>query len=72
MQSENLIKCAHPPCRCLVELEDQFCSTACASSKPPPTAPCPCGHPDCAAPEQTSKGMTMEFEMKGRDPHPRP
>jgi hypothetical protein len=36
MQSENLIKCAHPPCRCIVEVEDQFCSSAC-ESKPSPT-----------------------------------
>ena len=28
MQSENLVPCAHERCRCLVEVEDQFCSPA--------------------------------------------
>ena len=47
-----------------VELEDQFCSTACAS-KPPPTAPCPCDHPDCAAAKQTSGEQFLELVFGG-------
>jgi hypothetical protein len=39
MQSENLIKCAHKPCQCLVEIEDQFCSSACAAAKDTPDRP---------------------------------
>jgi hypothetical protein len=38
MQSGNLIKCAHQPCQYLVEIEDQFCSSACAAAKDTPTA----------------------------------
>ena len=71
MQSESLIKCAHPPCRCIVEVEDQFCSTACAS-KPPLNVPCPCGHPECVASKQTLKGTKSdEFDPMSRDPQAR-
>jgi len=56
MQSENLIKCLHTPCRCLVELEDQFCSTACGSAKEAPLGPaCSCGHPECVGIEQATE-----------------
>jgi hypothetical protein len=47
MQSENLIKCSHAPCQCLVETEDQLCSTACAAAKDEPSTRCPCGHSEC-------------------------
>ena len=68
MQSESLIKCAHPPCRCIVEVEDQFCSTACAS-KPPLNVPCPCGHPECVASKETLEGTKRsEFDRTSRDP----
>jgi hypothetical protein len=39
MQSGNLIKCAHQPCQYLVEIEDQFCSSACAAAKDTPDRP---------------------------------
>ena len=47
MQSETLMRCAHPPCRCLVETEDEFCSAACRRAQHSPDGPCRCGHPEC-------------------------
>jgi len=61
MQSENLIRCAHAPCRCLVETEDLFCSAVCASSKDKHIIPCPCGHQECAESEQAVE-IDDEFE----------
>jgi hypothetical protein len=59
MQSENLVKCAHPPCRCMVELEDQFCSAACAS-KEAPKSPCGCGHAECVGPKEAGEEIEEE------------
>jgi hypothetical protein len=61
MQSENLIKCAHAACQCLVETEDQFCSAVCASAKDTHVTPCPCGHPECVGTEQAVE-QEDEFE----------
>jgi hypothetical protein len=47
MASETLMKCAHPPCQCLVEAEQQFCSSSCASARGSARMPCTCGHPGC-------------------------
>jgi len=33
MASETLVKCANPPCECLVEAEQKFCSSACSNSR---------------------------------------
>jgi hypothetical protein len=60
MQSENLIKCAHESCRCLVEIEDQFCSAVCGDAKQTPRNPCPCGHPECVGAEEAAE--SDEFE----------
>jgi hypothetical protein len=46
MTSETLIKCAHPPCQCLVEAEQRFCSSACATAHSS-HGPCMCGHAGC-------------------------
>lgn len=47
MTSNPVTKCAHLPCRCSVEIEEPFCSAACASLKDTPHMECPCGHPEC-------------------------
>lgn len=49
MSNETLVKCSHPPCQCLVEAEEKFCSSACASARGSNGGPCICGHPDCIA-----------------------
>ncbi len=65
MQSENLIKCAHESCRCLVEVEEQFCSPACANAKDAVTAPCPCGHPVCVGAEEAAdQEATDELDLE--------
>ena len=48
MASKTLVKCAHPPCQCLVESEQSFCSSACSSARAAASAPCACGHTGCA------------------------
>jgi hypothetical protein len=47
MTSETLVKCGHPPCQCLVEAEQKFCSAECASARGASRVPCLCGHADC-------------------------
>jgi hypothetical protein len=47
MTSETLIKCTHPPCRCLVEAEQKFCSSVCASARGATREPCMCEHEGC-------------------------
>ena len=61
MQSENLIKCAHEPCRCLVEVEDQFCSPACANAKDAISNHCPCGHPECVGADEAADEAELEL-----------
>jgi hypothetical protein len=61
MQSENLSKCAHAFCRCLVEVEDQFCSPACANAKDAISSPCPCGHPECVGAEEGADEAELEL-----------
>ena len=56
MQSENLMKCAHDPCRCLVETEDEFCSEFCSTAKEKRNETCACGHSECSLSEQRRKG----------------
>jgi hypothetical protein len=62
MQSENLVPCAYKRCRCLVEVEDQFCSPACAAVKDKPLSQCPCGHPECVRSE-VAVGGGDEYDM---------
>jgi hypothetical protein len=52
MASETLMKCAHPPCECLVEEEQKFCSSSCLSARTTGSGLCPCGHPGCLSVEQ--------------------
>jgi hypothetical protein len=67
MQSENLIKCAHAACRCLVEVEDEFCSQGCGDAKDAPGNHCPCGHPECVGGEQAAEtGEESEEPMEVR------
>jgi hypothetical protein len=47
MVSETLVKCGHPPCQCLIEAEQKFCSAACSSARGTASVPCSCGHPGC-------------------------
>jgi hypothetical protein len=54
MQSEGLMMCAHHPCRCLVETEDEFCSPACRRAQNSSGEPCRCGHPECAEKQKTA------------------
>jgi hypothetical protein len=51
MAADEIVKCAHPPCRCRVEISEQFCSNACASEETQ-KVPCVCGHVECTDPEQ--------------------
>jgi hypothetical protein len=51
MAPNEIVKCAHHSCRCQVEIEEQFCSAACASEETQKT-PCICGHLECTDPEQ--------------------
>ena len=55
MDSDNLVKCAHAPCRCKVDMGEDYCSPACASAQSP-TMRCPCGHPECMNFEQVADG----------------
>jgi hypothetical protein len=61
MQSENLIQCIHAFCRCLVEVEDQFCSPGCGNAKNAISSPCPCGHPECFAGEDAAAEAELEL-----------
>lgn len=61
MSTETLIKCMHPSCQCLVEAEQMFCSSACASAKGANRGPCMCGHPGCTG-EHTSTTQEDEFD----------
>jgi len=48
MASETLMKCTHPPCQCLVDVDQQqFCSPACARAMGATQLPCSCGHAGC-------------------------
>ena len=51
MPSTDVTKCLHPPCKCNVEVEEPFCSEACAAATDRQLTPCPCGHPECVGPE---------------------
>jgi hypothetical protein len=62
--TETLIKCTHPPCQCLVEPEQRFCSVACSSADGSSRGPCRCGHEGCIAAERL---MENEFDPHSRD-----
>ena len=49
MDSETLMKCAHPSCQCLVEDEQQYRSSACSKADGAARGPCMCGHRGCTA-----------------------
>jgi hypothetical protein len=59
MASETLIKCSHPPCQCLIEAEQQFCSADCASARGAARGPCLCGHVGCVAEPHALEGPPM-------------
>src|SRR5215467_2273603 len=61
MQTENLVPCAYKRGRCLVEVEDQFCSPACAAAKGNPLSQCPYGH----TPAQTVYEAVEEMANRG-------
>jgi hypothetical protein len=56
MTSQTLVKCEHPPCSCLVEAEQKFCSAVCASARGSARGPCMCGHEGCAEGQQLAEG----------------
>jgi hypothetical protein len=62
MAPNEVVKCAHPPCRCKVEIEEQYCSAACASEETQ-LVPCVCRHLECAEPEQAIEIETDESEL---------
>jgi hypothetical protein len=64
MQSENLIKCAHASCRCLVAVEDQFYGPACANAKDAISSPCPCGHAECVGAEEAAEDAELELSTE--------
>jgi hypothetical protein len=55
--TETLIKCMHPPCQCLVEPQQKFCSSACSSANGSLRGPCTCGHEGCAVDERLTEGQ---------------
>jgi len=61
MNLNEVVKCAHPLCRCKVEIEEHYCSAACASAETQ-RVPCVCGHLECTEPEQAIEMETDEFE----------
>jgi hypothetical protein len=56
MASETLVKCAHPPCQCLVEEEQKYCSSACAKPDGASRGSCMCAHAGCIAQLETAEG----------------
>jgi hypothetical protein len=64
MVTNEVIKCAHAACVCKVEIDEQYCSAACAS-KETQRVPCVCGHLECAKPEQA-----MEIQADESEPLP--
>lgn len=56
MGSETSMKCTHPSCQCLVEAEQQFCSSSCASIRGSARVPCMCGHPGCVGEQRRGEG----------------
>ena len=48
-----------------MEVEDQFCSSACAAAKGKLLSQCPCGHPECVAIEEAVDGGD-EYEMPAK------
>lgn len=62
MASETLVKCANPPCECLVEDEEQYCSSACSNARGSASEPCTCGHPGCRTQELAGQVDSMHVE----------
>jgi hypothetical protein len=68
MASETLIKCAHAPCQCLVEAEQQFCSATCASARGGSHGACLCGHAGCT--EERNDAPDRELEAASEESEP--
>ena len=62
MASETLMKCAHPPCQCLVEAEQKYCSAACESAGGSARRPCVCDHPGCLDRETLASDEKEHFD----------
>jgi hypothetical protein len=63
MASETLVKCAHPPCECLVERQPKFCSSACSGARataraPLQLRPSPCTAGESFLGDESSQGTT--------------
>jgi hypothetical protein len=69
MQSESLMKCAHDPCRCLAETEDEFCSTFCARAKAQGRETCECGHPECVAVREREQPNQPQAHLTAQHRH---
>ena len=40
-------KCAHTPCKCTAQADEEYCSTHCRNAAGGHETNCSCGHPDC-------------------------
>ncbi len=60
MTPDSVTKCAHPPCKCIVEVEEPYCSESCASVIDQPHDPCPCGHPECVGTEEAVEDLELD------------
>jgi len=47
--SEQMNKCAHPACNCVIEGDAEYCSSFCRNARESTETNCKCGHADCAA-----------------------
>jgi hypothetical protein len=56
MQNETLVPCARKACRCIVEVDDEYCSAECRETSDKPLQMCPCGHPECIGSEEAVEG----------------
>jgi len=65
MAANNITKCGHPPCRCKVDVEEQFCSEACANAEDVTRNPCPCGHLECAGVEEAVEDDELDAIAPG-------
>jgi len=55
VRNDDVVECAHPLCRCLVEGEEGFCSPACAAGTSA-AVQCACGHAECVGADEAAAG----------------
>lgn len=47
METNEMKKCAHPPCTCRVSSGNEYCSAQCAAVEKSPDMDCRCTHQGC-------------------------